>query len=236
MVSNPEGFFCEEIDCAHVRIWMHARREASWGKCPSIQRYLEVKRVPRWEVLHGKHKTNQSTYTRYQSETYLRHDQKLRKLGEPDNMIKQLCLLLKVICPGYELQRIIVLSEKQLRALLVLIGLAQDLRCIDPQVLVARPIAIDDIVLHEIPVPPVVMRVPRLCATAFATHLAVHVANPYQVITSGMEAQHLRTEGVRWRGSVHLMPETTSVCRVKELVGVGDEVRAVLGVCVHVEC
>jgi hypothetical protein len=32
------------------------------------------------------------------------------------------------------------------------------------------------------------------------------------------------------------MPESTSVRRVKELVGVSDEVRAVLGVCVHVEC
>ena len=151
-------------------------------------------------------------------------------------MIKELRLLLIKVHPRHELQCIIIPAEKHLRALLVLIRLAQDLRCVYPQLVVARPVTVDDVVLYEIPGSPVIVRVLCLCATAIVVRFAAHVADPDKVVASRLEAEDLRTEGVGWRRGVVGIPETTCVCCVVELVSVGDEVRSVTAVWVHVKC
>ena len=119
--------------------------------------------------------------------------------------------------------------EKALRARLVAVRFAQDLRRVDKQTLVTRPRTVAHVFLHEGPPPAVIPRKVRfsvaLSAPVTRATLVTRPDDPIRVVW--VELHHLRTKRVRRLRRSERVPRATSVCSVEELAGRGDEVSAV---------
>jgi hypothetical protein len=119
-------------------------------------------------------------------------------------MIKQLCLLLKVICAAHELQWIIL--EQSLVSLLVLVRLTQNLSRVNLELGVPCPCTIANVLLDFVPVPAVVARKESLCMTILSRAGAVHNADPKKIVRLRMELYNLCTEIVWDRRRVETVP------------------------------
>lgn len=132
------------------------------------------------------------------------------------------------------MQRVVV-GKQTLRTLLVLVGLAQDLVWVDVEFLVTGPVTITNVVIDELPVPSVVARILGLGSTALGATVAVDVADPNDVIGTGLEPNDWRAKRVRTRRCILRMPKLAAICCVVVFGRFGDKISPFVRVCVHVQ-
>lgn len=126
--------------------------------------------------------------------------------------------------------------EKPLVARLVAIRLAENLGGVNLKFCVPSPRTVPNIALYFVPSPPVVPRIMSHCVTILAHSRAPIIASPDQIIRLGMEMKNLRPESIRNRRCFGTNPGSSCVRCIVECFGVCDQIRAIAGVRVMIEC
>ena len=170
-----------------------------------------------------------SRQLRREKAAHLSNNEVLRELGKSDNLVEHFGLLIEKVTAAHELHWVGPHLKKALRARLVAVRLAQDLRRVDKQTPVTRPCAIAHVSLHEGPSPSIipgeVCFSMALSPPVTRATLVTRPDNPIRMVW--VELQYLSTKRVRWLRCGEGIPRATRICCVVELARGGDEVSAV---------
>lgn len=140
-------------------------------------------------------------------------------------MVEDLLLRPEIIWALDERERVRPHLEQHLRPRLVAIRLAQDLPFVRHQLGPHRPRAVDHILLHKCPRPPVIARILRL-DVALSEVLAIPVAQPEEGVRLGLESEDEDVERGRRGRRRARVPRAAPVHGEVEFLGFGEEVRA----------
>lgn len=170
--------------------------------------------------------------------THLGNDHVLLKSCEPNNTLKHDLLPPKKVLPNNQLQRIPRRKHRSLTALLVAIRFTKDDALLDPQLLIPTPRANPNVLLNDVPIPPIVLRIISDRPTRIRSWIitVLHSRPDEPVGTKRVKIEEGDSERVGIGRSGERVPAVAFVGRVVDFLPFADEVRPIAGVDVLRHC